>query len=80
MYTIKGSNVNLRSGPGTTYPSGGLLQNGDEVENIKIPEGKPGEGELYFDAEGYRWVYVEVKSGNNKGHKGYVASGFLNGY
>ena len=83
IYTVNGSNVNLRSGPGTSFSSGGLLQKGDEVENIPIPEKNENNeynenaGKLSVSAEGYVWYYVHVLSGGNKGNNGYVASGYL---
>lgn len=55
---IKGSNVNLRSGPGTGYPSGGLVQNGDTFNGYRVP--------------GYYWCYCKMTSGANAGNNGYV--------
>lgn len=78
-YTISGNAVKLRPGPGTSYEAGGLLNKGDEVENIAIPSGT-NKGKYYVDADGYRWVYVLVLSGDNKGNKGYVASDYVSGY
>lgn len=34
---IVGTNVNLRSGPGTNYSSGGLVQNGDTFNGYRVP-------------------------------------------
>lgn len=56
---ITGSNVNLRSGPGTNYPSGGLVQYGDTFTT---------DGRIINNY----WRYCHMTSGSNYGNNGYV--------
>lgn len=63
-WQIVGTNVNLRSGPGTNYSSAGLVQNGDTFVNGGITAG----------ADGNNWRYCSMTSGLHAGENGYVAS------
>lgn len=56
--------VNLRSGPGTSYASLGVLYNG-----TKFTE---------YCTKDYQWSYGKVTSGANKGKKGWVKYSLLN--
>ncbi len=60
---IIGSNIRLRSGPGTEYSIGGLVQNGDKFID----------GGLYTGSDGNEWRYCSMTSGSNAGNNGYVA-------
>ena len=65
-YYINGDGVNLRSGPGTEYSSGGLLFYGTMVTRF------PARDE--YDSFGNRWAYVRVETGPCRLMKGYVLS------
>ncbi|UFR07146.1 SH3 domain-containing protein [Streptomyces sp. Go40/10] len=62
---INANNVNLRSGPGTSYSSKGLLSKGTSLTWICY---KPG------TATTSAWDYVKIKSGIHKGTYGWVSA------
>ncbi|MDX3230165.1 SH3 domain-containing protein [Streptomyces sp. ME19-01-6] len=55
--------VHLRSGPGTSYSSLGLLQDGNDFTE--------------YCTKDYKWSYGKVTSGANKGKKGWVKYSLL---
>lgn len=65
---ITGNGVHLRSGAGTSYPSGGLLWYGDQFE-LKTS--------VRPYADGYYWRHLKMTSGNNSGNIGYVAEIYI---
>ena len=69
--TITGNDVNLRTGHGTGYDSGGTLNKNDKMAITK-----------YYDAPSYTWFYGTVTYSTktqNIGSKGWVAGGY-NGF
>lgn len=58
---INTSGVNLRSGPGTSYVSKGLLAKGTSVHVY-----------CYRSGGSYSWHYLKVTSGANSGVRGWV--------
>ena len=60
---ITGNNVNLRSGPGTTYSSKGLLSKGTKVYWYCYKD---------FGPNRWDWDYIKVLSGPHKNVKGWV--------
>ncbi|MER6684636.1 SH3 domain-containing protein [Streptomyces olivaceoviridis] len=62
---INTNSVNLRSGPGTSYSSKGLLSKGTRLTWICY---KPG------TATTSSWDYVKIKSGVHKGTYGWVSA------
>jgi uncharacterized protein YraI len=64
QWQIVGTNVNLRSGPGSGYSSAGYVQNGDTFINYG----------LYPATDGSYWRYCLMTSGVHNGDKGYVAN------
>ncbi|POX58823.1 hypothetical protein C3492_35395 [Streptomyces sp. Ru62] len=56
--------VNLRSGPGTSYSSKGLLSKGTKATWI-------------CDNSRESWAYVKIKSGVHKGTFGWVSSRYI---
>lgn len=74
-YTVTGSDVNLRRGPGTDFTSIGLLQKGDQVQMVKsTTEGY--EGKYSVTRGGHTWLSVTVRSGSVRG-QGWVATEYL---
>lgn len=69
VYYINADGVNLRSGPGTEYSSGGLLFYGDLVNTFSTQD--------EYDSYGNRWCYVLVETGQCKGWFGYVLSTYI---
>lgn len=59
---VIGSNVNLRSGPGTKYSSAGYVQYGDTFR--------------YLSHSG-NWCKVKMLSGSHKGDKGYIHFSYI---
>lgn len=72
IYYITGSNVNLRSGPGTSYSSGGYVQYGDTLDFVYNYNGS-----FTYQGEGYWWYHVLMTSGENSGNRGYVVSDYV---
>lgn len=69
---INANDVHLRSGPGTSYSSGGQLYYNDYVQ---IDPDNTGTRVYYGD--GYSWYYVLVLSGQCQGLRGYVACKYV---
>lgn len=71
-YYIKGDNVNLRSGAGLSYSSGGLLQKNNKVTITNNDE------DIYSkSADGYVWYHLHVETGDNANKNGWVAGNYL---
>lgn len=72
-FQVKYNNVNIRTGPGTSYASYGMIHKGQLVywdsHNIVDP------GEV--SANGYTWIKVIVYNGANTGVEGWVATSNL---
>lgn len=69
---INANDVHLRSGPGTSYSSGGQLYKDDYVQV------NPDHAETYiYYGDGYTWYYVLVLSGQCTGLRGYVAAKYV---
>ncbi|MFF9074575.1 SH3 domain-containing protein [Streptomyces sp. NPDC014872] len=60
---INTNSVNLRSGPGTSYSSKGLLSKGTKTYFYCYRD---------FGANKWSWDYIKVTSGPHKGVKGWV--------
>ncbi|MFC7639586.1 SH3 domain-containing protein [Streptomyces thermogriseus] len=62
------ANVNLRQGPGTSYPSYGQLTKGAKVyiDCIHHP-----------DVTKTPWLYIKVNSGAHKGQRGWVRNDLI---
>lgn len=58
------TSVNLRSGPGTSYTSLGILSTGTDFTE--------------YCTKDYQWSYGKVTSGANKGKTGWVKYSYLN--
>ncbi len=71
-YYINANNVNLRSGPGTSYTSGGQVNNGDTLEFVYGYNGT-----FSYYGEGYNWYHVRMVSGQCAAKKGYVVSAYV---
>jgi uncharacterized protein YraI len=74
LYWIKGTNVNLRSGPSIHYSSGGQVNSPDTLELRYI------NGSSYIDddhGESYLWRYVHMTSGHCAGLNGYVEDQYV---
>ena len=69
VYFINAEGVNLRSGPGTQYSSGGLLFYGDAVTRYSLND--------KYDSYGNRWAYVLVETGQCRGLYGYVLRTYI---
>lgn len=72
VYYIKGNNVNLRSGPGTSFSSGGQVNNGDTLDLIFNSNGN-----FVYEGDGYTWYHVHMTSGQCAGSNGYVAKNYV---
>jgi hypothetical protein len=68
---INGTNVNLRSGPGTTYSSLGQLDQYDTFQDYWEP---------FVYANGYYWCRIKMLSGPHSGESGWVAINYLTWY
>lgn len=66
FYQVLYNNVNIRSGPGTNYPSYGLLQKGDGLYRVDFNPG------VKTDSQGYKWYHLNVMTGANTGVSGWV--------
>lgn len=68
MFEITGSNVNLRSGPGTNYSSGGLLDKGDHAGfHPDDPY------TTVYDT----WPHIKMIDGRNENKGGYVYKDYI---
>lgn len=65
---IAGSNVNLRSGPGLDYSSGGYLQWYDECHFIPDAEGR-----TIVVADNITWGHIYMDYGTNVDKAGYTS-------
>lgn len=63
---IIASSVNLRSGPGTSYSSGGNVQYGDTFTNFGVVYG-----------EGIYWRHCKMTSGSCVNQSGYVSNMYV---
>lgn len=66
FYKVLYNNVNIRSGPGTNYPSYGHLQKGDGLFRTDFNPGQKN------DSQGYTWYHLNVMTGTNTGVSGWV--------
>lgn len=66
FYEVLYNNVNIRSGPGTNYPSYGHLQAGDGLYRTDFNPGQK------TDSQGYTWYHLNVMTGVNEGVTGWV--------
>lgn len=66
MYEVLYNSVNIRSGPGTNYPSYGHLQKGDGLLRTDFNPGQR------TDSQGYTWYHLNVMTGINTGVTGWV--------
>ena len=64
---INTNSVNLRSGPGTSYKSKGLLSKRTKTYFYCYKD---------YGANKWSWEYIKVKSGPHKNVKGWVRSGY----
>ncbi|MBL8153606.1 MAG: hypothetical protein JNM70_05420 [Anaerolineae bacterium] len=55
---VADSNVNQRSGPGTTFDRAGFLNKGEEAVAIAVAEDN--DGALWFQLEDETWVRADV--------------------
>ncbi|MFE3410979.1 hypothetical protein ACFXMT_22420 [Streptomyces mirabilis] len=65
---IHGNAVNLRSGPGTTYSSKGLLSNETKIYWYCYRD---------FGPNRWSWDYIKVLSGPHKNVKGWIRSDYM---
>lgn len=66
LYYINADSVNLRSGPGTSYSSGGQVNKNDTLIL------SPVDGTFVYYGDGYKWYRVTMTSGQCSGRCGYV--------
>ena len=69
---IAGSNVNLRSGPGTGYSSGGLLQWYDECHYIPDSQGR-----TVVTNGNITWGHIYIDYGTNADKAGYTSVQYI---
>ena len=74
IYYIKGTNVNLRSGPGVKYSSGGQVSTPDRCEPI-YSNGTSYHKDDFGDP--YEWRHIHITSGQCSGLNGYVVSKYV---
>lgn len=69
---IAGSNVNLRSGPGLSYSSGGLLQWYDECHYTPDSQGR-----TMVVNDGITWGHIYMDYGSNVDKAGYTSVQYI---
>lgn len=71
LYYINADSVNLRSGPGTSYSSGGQVNKNDTLIL------NSSSGTFVYYGDGYKWYRVTMTSGQCSGQGGYVVSSYV---
>lgn len=77
-YYINANNVNLRSGAGTEFSSGGQVNYGDILTLRSVYDSKQNKTTfVHYDSNDAKWYSVHMVFGNCRGLNGYVFATYV---